>query len=465
MKQIVEETQKADFTLNSRPYAPPEVFSKELGAGTWVLIDPEMPNWIAVDFIGKDIVDLCDGERSLRKVTETLCAKYDSDLNSSKDSIVEFVNMLAEKEFLSAEPFLYPSVDKRKIQGMHTLWLNVTYRCNLHCLHCFRAAGEVQENELTSQEIYGVIDEFESLGGRELVFSGGEPLLRDDILDILHYANKKSIKSVKLITNGTLITSKIAKALKEIEPIYVQVSIDGATKKTADKVRGKNAFQKAVAGVKHLAEGGLAQDLVLSMTLMNTNLEELEKFIELAIDLGATGVHFPLFQPVGRGKKNQDQLTPDVESLHVALKRILNARERYSKRITFSLSPEIIKYVRGLRRDYCGAGIGIWSMEPDGSITPCAGLYDSQFIAGSIREQTLKEIVLKSPVARRFQALHVIDNPNCASCELRFMCGGGCHVDRFAKHGELESPWPKCETTKLIYYEYIKRLIHSENAG
>jgi radical SAM protein with 4Fe4S-binding SPASM domain len=423
-----------------------------------------MPNWVVVDEIGKGIVELSNGKRTLEEITSVLCSRYNADVESSKANVVHFATLLNEKGFLSTQLFSYPEVDKSAIPENLELWINITHRCNLRCMHCFRSAGEALENELTTAEILGLVDEATSMGCREIVISGGEPLLRDDALRILGYVKKKDVKSLKLITNGTFISKEVAKTLKEMEPIYVQVSIDGATEAIADKIRGNGAFRKAIAGVKCLAEAGLVRDLVISMTLLNINLGEIEQFINLAVDLGATGVHFPLFQAAGRGEENQDELTPDTKSLYVALKRILEARETYSKKITFSLSPEVVKYIKGGRRDYCGAGIALWSVEPDGKVTPCAGLCDSQFIAGNIREQSLKEIIYESAVAREFRALRLMDNPNCASCELRFMCGGGCHVDRFSEHGKLESAWSKCEVTRLIYRDYIKSLVRNSIA-
>jgi uncharacterized radical SAM superfamily Fe-S cluster-containing enzyme len=196
MKQIVEETQNANFTLNSRPYAPPEVFSQELEPNIWLLLDPEMPNWVAVDVVGKEIVELSNGERTLEEVTAMLCARHNANVESSQANILQFATLLNEKDFLSTQPFSYPEVDKSAIlAGNLVLWINITHRCNLRRMHCFRSAGEALENELTTAEILGLVDEAASIGCREIVISGGEPLLRDDALQILGYVKKKDVKS------------------------------------------------------------------------------------------------------------------------------------------------------------------------------------------------------------------------------------------------------------------------------
>ncbi len=460
---MTNEAQNSDYhpiSLDSRLYAPPSISSRQLEADTWLLIDPEMPNWVAVDKVGKEIVELCDGCRSLEAVTETLCARHHADAGTSTPNVLQFASLLLQESLLSLEPFSYAELDKGAMLGNDfVLWINITHDCNLRCLHCFRSAGGAMRSELTTTEILNLVDQAAKMGCQEIVISGGEPLLRADVLTILQYIKEKPIPSLKLLTNGTLVTQRIARALMEMEPIHVQVSIDGATEAVADRIRGDGAFQRAIAGVTLLAEAGLVQHLVIAMTLFRSNVHQVERFVELASDLGATGVHFPVFQAAGRGKVNRAEFELDAECTYRTLKTILRLTEQRPQGVNLSFSPNIAKYVRGLRRDYCGAGLSSWSVEPTGDVTPCAGLTDPQFVAGNIRDCSLEVLVRESDVARRFQSLRLEDNSNCSSCELRFMCGGGCHVDRFNEYGRLESKTPKCEAMRKIYYDLFKSLI------
>lgn len=448
------------ISLDSCLHAPSAISVRQLEADTWLLIDPRMPNWVAVNRVGKEIVELCDGRRSVEAATETLCAMHHADTGSSKSNVLQFASRLLREQFLSLEPFSYAELDKSTMLGSDfVLWINVTHDCNLQCLHCFRSAGEAMRSELTTMEILDLVDQAAEMGCQEVVISGGEPLLRDDVLTIMQYIKRKRIPSLKLLTNGTLVTRRIARALKEMEPVYVQVSIDGATEAVADRIRGDGTFHKAITGVTLLAEAGLVQQLVIAMTLSRSNVHEVERFVELASDLGATGVHFPVFQAAGRGKINRAELEMDAECTYRALKTILRLKEESPSGINLSFSPNIAKYVRGLRRDYCGAGLSLWNVDPEGSVTPCAGLTDPQFVAGNIRDCKLEVLVRESDVAKRFQSLRLEDNSNCSSCELRFMCGGGCHVDRFNESGRLEGKTPKCEAMRRIYYDLFKLLI------
>jgi len=137
----------------------------------------------------------------------------------------------------------------------YTLWINVTGKCNLRCKHCFRDSGNVWKSELTTQEIFSVIDQFASMGGKDLIISGGEPFLRDDIFEILEFAKKK-VPLVQIITNGTCITKEMANRLKKLEPLYLQISIDGASDEVNDFIRGAGSFQRAVQGLRNLKDSG-----------------------------------------------------------------------------------------------------------------------------------------------------------------------------------------------------------------
>jgi radical SAM protein with 4Fe4S-binding SPASM domain len=454
MVQTTEE--KVKFTLGSRPYAPPEVFPKKLEPGKWLLLDPEMPNWILVDNLGKEIVELCDTKRSLEEITKIICARHDGDYASSKDNIVQFANLLAEKEFLSLQPFTYTLVEKNAVTGVEVVWLNVTNRCILRCLHCFRAAGEGTRNELSTREIFRLIDEFAELGGRELVISGGEPLLRKDTIDILEYAKGQgSISSLKLLTNGMLITPKVAKALKQLEPIYVQLSIDGGTAETHDKIRGKGSFAKLLEGIACLKEADFNDVVVASMTLMKLNVHEIEKCAALAKELGLHSIHFPVFQPQGRGIENEALLGLASDEVGNALYRCHQTELPASTALV--PFPAAWRRAKRAKHDYCGAGITMWSIEPDGRVTPCPGLYEERFSAGNIRKQRLQEIAHTSRITKEFRALHVKESTKCGPCELRFICGGGCFINNFHKYGRLSGSGShlNCDLERPAYWNML----------
>lgn len=465
MAELVEEKRRVEFTLDSCPHAPLEIFSKEIDPGVWILLDPEMPNWIAVDSLGKEIVELCNGERSLEKVAEILCAKYNGDLDSSEVNILEFANILSEKRFLASTPFSYSCVNKSKVQNINVLWINVTNQCNLRCLHCFRTAGEARKDELSVEEICDIIDQFEKIavGSRSLILSGGEPFLKKDIIEVLRRAKEKNL-AISLLTNGTLINRAIARSLRELGPFTIQVSLDGGTQEANDRIRGKGSYKNAVRGIQFLRGEGIKKGLVLSMTIMKLNRHEIRPFVQLAEALGVDAVHFPIFQPVGRGSKNRENLELTPEELAQAIDHLFSIQSKCSIKMDFSLTPEFLKPIRGAKRDYCGAGVALWSIEPDGRVTPCPGLSDAKFTAGNIRKRDLKSITQHSSTTKQFRSLQVKENPKCAACELRFICGGGCHVVNYVTCGTLTGmgSFTDCDRERIWFWKALKTLVRKE---
>lgn len=129
---------------------------------------------------------------------------------------------------------------------------DVTHRCNLRCRHCYASAGKALDDELTTEEALDLFDRLAKLGVAVIAFSGGEPLSRPDILQLISHARDQGIY-VALATNGTLITPKRAEELRKAGAEYVQISIDGADAKTHDEFRGiPGAFDRTIEGVKML---------------------------------------------------------------------------------------------------------------------------------------------------------------------------------------------------------------------
>jgi sulfatase maturation enzyme AslB (radical SAM superfamily) len=228
-----------EFTLDSVPHKPKNITTKEFPSGLYLLLDPDTPNWIVVNGIGRDIIELCDGEKPLGKIIKVLCENYGEPYEESVEDVLAFANELNGKYFLLEEEFPPPRGADRKDAPFQNLWIHVTNKCNLRCKHCHLSSGASFQDELTTEEIFSIVSQAEQLGVKLLVVTGGEPLVREDILDILNYASEH-IDRVLLLTNGTLITDEIAEKLKEFK-VDVQVSLDGAQQETQDFIRGKGS--------------------------------------------------------------------------------------------------------------------------------------------------------------------------------------------------------------------------------
>jgi len=167
------------------------------------------------------------------------------------------------------------SHDKKPV----VVW-NVTKACNLSCIHCYAGAGagRPRETELSSEEGFRLIDDLSLFGVPVILFSGGEPLMRPDLVDLANYAVQKGLRAV-ISTNGTLITAKKAEELKGIGLSYVGVSLDGL-EEVNDRFRGKTgAFSEAVKGIRNCLDAGLK--VGLRFTINRHNRAEIPHIFDL----------------------------------------------------------------------------------------------------------------------------------------------------------------------------------------
>ena len=434
------------FTLDSVPHGPQEVVAREVEPDLYLLLDTNTPSWVIVNNIGREIVSLCNGKRPLREIIKTLCAQYGELYEESIDSVCTFANELKEKHFIREEPF-EPPMRLEKNDPLQDIWLNVTNKCNLRCLHCHQSSGLPLKDEMTTEEMCRVICEAEELGAETIYFSGGEPLTRKDILKIIECASQH-MKGVILITNGTLITDEIAKKLKDCN-VAVQVSLDGASEETHDFIRGKGSHKKALCGLKKLIKAGVLSRM--AMTLTKINMNEMDEMIKLTKKLGLKNVHFPIVQSKGRAKENQSLIGIKNENIIAITKKMQEISK--NEDIELSVAKALRKEVEnGIKKDTCGAGSSTVSIAADGNVYPCAGLHEEEFCAGTIREQSLTDIWKNSEVFKKLRVFSVLDIPECRTCELKFICGSGCHVDKYYAYGMLDTPTPRCKAQQKIYW-------------
>ena len=168
------------------------------------------------------------------------------------------------------------SKDKRPV----VVW-NVTRRCNLKCVHCYaHAKGMDYDNEMSTQQGKELIDDLAQFGAPVILFSGGEPLVRKDLPELAGYAVEKGMRAV-ISTNGTLISSKTARILKDIGLSYVGISLDGM-QQINDRFRGvKGAFQSALEGIKNCQDAGIKVGLRFTINKFNVNeIPHIFKLIE-----------------------------------------------------------------------------------------------------------------------------------------------------------------------------------------
>jgi mycofactocin biosynthetic radical S-adenosylmethionine protein MftC len=310
----------------------------------------------------------------------------------------------------------------------------VTLRCNLSCRHCLSGAGQAMAGELSTEECIRVLDELASLKVFQINIGGGEPFLRPDMFDILHYAESLDIVSC-VSTNGTLMDSETCTRLGEIEGLYLQVSLDGADETTNDRIRGKGAYKNARRAIGELSRHGIP--FSINTVLTRLSFPQIDTLKAMAHDVGAN-LRVSRFRPSGRARDTRNELAPTKDQLESFARWLQQDSRVLTGDSFFSLTSE---KRRRMGMDMCGAAKMTCCLSPDGSLYPCAFLQEPEFLAGNIRETSLGDVWHHSHIFRQLRGLAV---RSCEACFRFDSCRGGCPAMAYYTHGDPAQPDPEC---------------------
>lgn len=337
---------------------------------------------------------------------------------------------------------LYPSYRSRILKIKTNLnllrpeavqWLT-TYRCNFHCTHCEASAGTTTVRELTTDEAFRLIDELEEAGVRNIVLSGGEPLVRKDIFLIIEHILRRGL-TYSIASNSSLVAG-FHEEFRRMKPVLYFTSIDGL-EQTNDAIRGVHgAFQKTIDAVKFFQSVGVNYRTINTVVLPK-NIHELPALKKIVQHSGATLWRLAIPIPVGRAKGNPD-MSLDAGQMDYLFGFIRSAGKEMNIELTEDAGylggygPELRSYPF-----FCEAGFTQCAVMPDGEVLGCHSAYDSSFSEGNIRTRPFKEIWQNGFL--RFRRPHV--EPACRSCRHREACRGGCWGMRLGKKHCLKEVW------------------------
>lgn len=232
---------------------------------------------------------------------------------------------------------------------------NLTNRCNLHCQHCYSQSNPQYrpEGELTTNEALGLIDDLAAMGVPLILFTGGEPLVREDIWELADNATLRGIKTA-LSTNGTLITGEVARKIKKSGIEYAGISLDGARAETHDRFRNSpGSFHRSIAAFAHCREAGVRCGV--RVTLTRENFDELEPLVDLARTLGVSRFCLYWLVPSGRGKDAYEHLQLGrgevTESLNLLYRKAKETDPAAMEYLTVDAPQDCIHLLQSMERD------------------------------------------------------------------------------------------------------------------
>jgi mycofactocin radical SAM maturase len=309
----------------------------------------------------------------------------------------------------------------------------VTYACNLRCIHCLSASGAPRPGELATQQALALIDALAAARVFQLNIGGGEPFVRPDFLDLMDYAHEKGLVTC-ISTNGTLITEAIAARLDH-PLVYIQVSLDGGSPESNDAIRGEGTYHKVLHALELLR--GRNIEVSINTVLTRGSFRELDRLAKLAASYGAK-FRCSRLRPSGRGKRSWAALNVSREQM-LAFSEWLSSNLNVSTGDSFfSVSSE---ERRALGLNMCGACKLTCCVSPCGEVYPCAFLQEEEFRAGKLPEEDFADLWNTSPVFGSFRQLEI---KSCENCFRFDMCHGGCPAIAYHTQRKLGVPDPGC---------------------
>jgi mycofactocin radical SAM maturase len=314
----------------------------------------------------------------------------------------------------------------------------LTYACNLACVHCLSSSGRRDPRELSTAECKTLIDEFERMQVFYVNVGGGEPTIRGDFWELVDYATDHHV-GVKFSTNGSRITPEVADRLASSDYVDVQISLDGATSDVNDAIRGIGSFDTAIRAMERMAAAGFV-GFKLSVVVTRQNVSQLDAFKALA-DKYQAQLRLTRLRPSGRGADVWDELHPTADQQRTLYAWLLAHGEQVLTGDSFFHLAGYGEALPGL--NLCGAGRVVCLVDPVGDVYACPFAIHDEFLAGNVRSPGGFDQVWKS--SDLFTDLRRPDTGGaCRSCGSYDACRGGCMAAKFFTGLPLDGPDPEC---------------------
>lgn len=314
----------------------------------------------------------------------------------------------------------------------------LTYACNLQCVHCLSSSGRRDPRELSTAAAKRVVDELSALRVFYVNIGGGEPMYRRDFFELVEYAIGSGI-GVKFSTNGAFIDAAAARRLAALDYLDIQLSLDGADPATNDAVRGEGSYDTVMRAIDNLAAADFGP-FKLSVVATRHNVAQLDRFKALADALGAQ-LRLTRLRPSGRGADAWHHLHPTGAQQRQIYEWLLANGDNVLTGDSFFHLNALGEPLPGL--NMCGAGRVVCLIDPIGDVYACPFVIHGDFRAGNVRDdggftRVWRESELFSDLRRPQSA------GACASCGAFDACQGGCMAAKFFTGLPLDGPDPEC---------------------
>lgn len=399
-------------------------------------------------FANEDLVNLlvlCNGTKSFQNIVRSITRKYTEPKEVIEEKVRNSLGYLRKMGYIrfGNKPAL-KSIVVRKSKtkwSLDNVYIETTHLCNLSCIHCYNESGPGYCKELDTKAMFRLINSLAKLGVLEIVFTGGEPLVRKDIFELMKHAKEKNIE-FSLFTNGTLLDEQRVRKLKRLGPKMVAVSLDSANPVAHDKIRGRGSFSKTMRGIRSLIRNGMP--VRTNTTLfkgLNDSQTQIERLVRLLTRMGVKQVVIGNFLAYGRGR-GQKELAPPLSvarRVKCTFVKVLRKGKGETPALQFSDDFMEMEHRRSVG-SICGIGTYSCMVRANGDVVLCPVLSGKEHRAGNILEKDMKNIWSHSRVFAQFRTQGIGSIKKCRNCPQKNECFGGCKARSLMYNKKFNSP-------------------------
>jgi radical SAM protein with 4Fe4S-binding SPASM domain len=406
----------------------------------YLFLNTALPNWLVLNQNGAFIINLIDKKRSIKDIygyLEKLKANISTDellelfISLKKYGIIDDFDLKNQKKLIKK--------NQNNSSKLHIVHLKLTDECNLSCKYCYAESGGNCKETLTLDKLKDIANQVKEITSHVgYTISGGEPLLNPDTLEYIKFL-KELGNDICLLTNGLLINENNAKYLAEYCSM-IKISLDGSNDSINGLTRGKNGFDKIMSSYKLLLKYNA--NVMINMTVTKKNIDDIQNMVET---FGSRLSLQPFFK-AGRGSGNED--------LEITGSEYFYAMANVDGVNPLGAVARSLDTLRGRGVTKCAMADSEISISENGDVFPCQMLTDEEFCGGSIKTQSIKEI-LNSEVFKNVSSFSSTTNKGCKACPIKLLCGGACRARSYFETGSLFINSDFCEYEKLAYINAI----------
>ncbi len=419
--------------------------------GVHIFVNPHVGGKFVTDDAGARVIELMDDVPDGEVLADRIAGELGINAYEAAARFITFFNHLESHGMFGEETEKITGIPQPKVG-----FLEVTRTCDTRCRLCYVDSGEARDDTLDTEELKGVVDQMVDMGVRFIALSGGDPLTRPDMIEIIEHIHDTRGITAGLSTSLLSLTEETARRMKELE-VLVQVSLDGSAAEINDWNRGQGSYEKTMRGLELLRRYYIP--FRFAYLIHKHNVDDVDGMVELADRLGAKEVAFGKVKIAGRAKVHELEAYPDPEEMAGAYHNL------YRKEIQMRDADLVIrcKHNQGLITGLgvrvgclpCGAGRNFIQVSHNGDIVPCSLLTnEKEFYLGNARTERIQDVWENAPVFKFFRNTTADDIDVCRNCPAKYLCGGGCRADAYLKHGDLYGTCGDCEDL-LYYYDWI----------